>query len=177
MRVSHRGSLLKGWLFKECCIKAYYMQSWLEGRNWVGKCAQATGMTASLRILSRKADSNTWKSFTRSELKLESVHQESPHSDIFRKKPTKPLLKQKHCKRYLTWAKEKRTGASFIKCCAETILKYVYVWFIECTYVQKTHIRLSDVKSMNHKLSWICVQLNSFRSLLCKRCLINVIDL
>ncbi len=39
------------------------MQSWLEG-----KCAQATGTTASLRILSSKADSNTWESFTRSEL-------------------------------------------------------------------------------------------------------------
>ncbi len=33
------------------------MQSWLEGGNWIGKCAQATGMTASLRILSSKADS------------------------------------------------------------------------------------------------------------------------
>ncbi len=44
-------------------------------KNWVEKCAQATGMTASLRILSSKADSNTWESFTRSELKLESVHQ------------------------------------------------------------------------------------------------------
>ncbi len=53
-------------------------------------------MTASLRILSSKADSNTWESFTRSELKLESVHQESPRSDIFRKRATKPLLKQKH---------------------------------------------------------------------------------
>ncbi len=62
------------------------MQSWLEGRNWVEKCAQATGMTASLRILSSKADSNTWESFTRSELKLESVHQESRRSDIFRKR-------------------------------------------------------------------------------------------
>ncbi len=51
------------------------MQSWLEGRIWVGKGAQATGMTASLRILSSKADSNTWESFTRSGLKLESVHQ------------------------------------------------------------------------------------------------------
>ncbi len=49
------------------------MQSWLEGRIWVGKGAQATGMTASLRIQSSKADSNSWKSFTRSELKLESV--------------------------------------------------------------------------------------------------------
>ncbi len=46
------------------------MQSWLEGRIWVGKGAQATEMTASLRILSSKADSNTCESFTRSELKL-----------------------------------------------------------------------------------------------------------
>ncbi len=80
------------------------MQSWLEGRNWVGNCAQSTGMTASLKILSSKADSNTWESFTRSELKLESVHQESSRSDIFRKRATKPLLTQKH----LTWAKEKK---------------------------------------------------------------------
>ncbi len=86
------------WLFKEG----------LEGRNWVGKCAQETGMTASLRILSSKADSNTWESFTRSELKVESVHQESPRSDIFRKRATKPLLKQKHHQKHLTWAKEKK---------------------------------------------------------------------
>ncbi len=64
-------------------------------------------MTASLRILSRKADSNTWEHFTRSELKLESVHQESPRSDIFRKRATKPLLKQKHHQKHLTRAKEK----------------------------------------------------------------------
>ncbi len=65
-------------------------------------------MTASLRILSSKADSNTWESFTRSELKLESVHQESPRSDIFRKRATKPLLNQKHRQKHLTWAKEKK---------------------------------------------------------------------
>ncbi len=76
-------------------------------KMWVGKGAQATGMTASLRILSSKADSNTWESFTRSELKLESVHQESPRSDIFRKRATKPLLNQKHHQKHLTWAKEK----------------------------------------------------------------------
>ncbi len=89
---SKMGHHWKRWLFNECCIKAYQMQCWLEGRNWVGKCAQATGMTASLRILSSKADSNTWESFTRSELKLESVHQESTRSDIFRKRATKPLV-------------------------------------------------------------------------------------
>ncbi len=49
-------------------------------------------MTASLRILSSKADSNTWESFTRSGLKLKSVHQESPRWDVFRKRATKPLL-------------------------------------------------------------------------------------
>ncbi len=83
------------------------MQSWLDGRNWVGKCVQETGMTTNLRILSSKADLNTWESFTRSKLKLESVHQESPRWDVFRKRATKPLLKQKHCQKHLTWAKEK----------------------------------------------------------------------
>ncbi len=79
------------------------MQSWLEGRNWIGKCAQATGMTANLRILSSKAG---WESFTRSDWR-ESVHQESPRSDIFRKRD-KPLLKQKHHQKHLTWAKRKK---------------------------------------------------------------------
>ncbi len=84
------------------------MQSWLEGRIWVGKGAQATGMTASLRIQSSKADSNTCESFTRSELKLESVHQESPRSDVFRKRATKPLLNQRQRQKRLTWAVEKK---------------------------------------------------------------------
>ncbi len=79
---------------------------WKEGRNWVEKQAQATEMTASLRILSSKADSNTWESFTRSELKLESGHQESTRSDIFRKRATKPLLK--HRPNHLTWVKENK---------------------------------------------------------------------
>ncbi len=35
------------------------------------------------------------------------MHQESPRSDIFRKRATKPLLKQKHRQKHLTWAKEK----------------------------------------------------------------------
>ncbi len=84
------------------------MQSWLEGRIWVGKGAQATGMTANLRIQSRKADSNTCESFTRSGLKLESVHQESPRSDVFRKRATKPLLNQRQHQKRLTWDVEKK---------------------------------------------------------------------
>ncbi len=35
-------------------------------------------------------------------------HQESPRSDIFRKRATKPLLKQKHHQKHLTWTKEKK---------------------------------------------------------------------
>ncbi len=83
------------------------MHSWLEGRNWVGKSAQATGMIASLRILSSKADLNTWESFTRSELKLESVHQDS---DIFRKRATKPILKQNIVRNILPGLRRKITG-------------------------------------------------------------------
>ncbi len=65
-------------------------------------------MTASFRILSSKAYSNTWESFTRSGLKLESVHQESPRSDVFRKRATKPLLNQRQRQKRLTWAVEKK---------------------------------------------------------------------
>ncbi len=65
-------------------------------------------MTASLRIQSSKADSNTWERFTRSGLKLESVHQESPRSDVFRKRATKPLLSQRQRQKHLTWALEKK---------------------------------------------------------------------
>ncbi len=46
--------------------------------------------------------------YTRSGLKQDSLHQESPRSDIFRKRTTKPLLKQKHYQKHLTWDKEKR---------------------------------------------------------------------
>ncbi len=65
-------------------------------------------MTASLRIHSSKADSNTCESFTRSGLKLESVHQELPRSDVFRKRATKTLLNQRQRQKHLTWAVEKK---------------------------------------------------------------------
>ncbi len=78
---------------------------------WVGKCAQASGITASLRILSSTADSNIWESFTRSELKLESVHQELPRSDLFGKRATKPLLNQRQRQKHHTWTVEKNNWA------------------------------------------------------------------
>ncbi len=40
---------------------------------------------------------------------MESVHQESSRSDIFRKRATKPLLEQRQHQKYLTWAVEKKT--------------------------------------------------------------------
>ncbi len=76
-RVSHRGSLLKGVAVYRVLNQSILNAKFTGRKNLVGKGAQATGMTASLRILSSKADSNTWESFTRSGLKLESVHQES----------------------------------------------------------------------------------------------------
>ncbi len=83
----------------------------LTGRKKLGgKCAQATEMTASLRILSSKADSNTWESFTRSELKLESVHQESPRSDIFRKRATNHFWNRDIVRSILPGLRRKRTG-------------------------------------------------------------------
>ncbi len=54
-----------------------------------------------LEIQSSKADSNTCESFTRSGLKLESVHQESPRSDVFRKRATQPLLNQRQRQKIL----------------------------------------------------------------------------
>ncbi len=107
-RVSHRGSLLKG-----VAVYGVLYQSILNanvtGRKNLGrKRCTSNRMTASLRIQSSKADSNTWESFTRSGLKLESVHQESPRSDVFRKRATKPLLNQRQCQKHLTWAVEKK---------------------------------------------------------------------
>ncbi len=71
-RVSHRRSLLKGVAVYRVLYQSILNAKLTVRRIWVGKGAQATGMTASLRIQSSKADSNTWESFTRSGLKLES---------------------------------------------------------------------------------------------------------
>ncbi len=57
--LSHRGPLLKGVAVQGVLYQSI-LNAKLTGRKKLGrKCAQATGMTASLRILSSKADSNT----------------------------------------------------------------------------------------------------------------------
>ncbi len=83
-------------------------------------------MTGSLRILSSKADSNTCESFTRSGLKLESVHQESPRSDVFRKRATKPLLNQRQRQKRLTWAVEKKN--SVVQSPLSDEVNFSFIW-------------------------------------------------
>ncbi len=62
------------------------------------------------------------------------MHQESPRSDIFRKRATKPLLNQKHRQKHLTWAKEKKnwTAAQWSKdeskCCISFVNQGPRVW-------------------------------------------------
>ncbi len=70
----------------------------------------STGMTASLRILSSKANSNTWERFTRSELKLESVHQESPRSTSSGKGLPSHFWTRNIIRSILPGLRRKRTG-------------------------------------------------------------------
>ncbi len=107
-RVSHRGSLLKG-----VTVQGVLYQSMsnakLTGWKKLGrKMCTSSRDDRNLENPVKQSRFKHWESFTRSELKLESVHQESPHSDIFRKRSTKPLLNQKHRQKYLTWAGEKK---------------------------------------------------------------------
>ncbi len=106
-RVSHRRSLVKGVAVYRVLYQSILNAKLTERKN-LGRKRCTTGMTTSLRIQSSKADSNTCESFTRSGLKLESVHQESPRSDVFRKRATKPLLNQRQRQKHLTWSVEKK---------------------------------------------------------------------
>ncbi len=63
--VSHRGSLLKGVTVQGVLYQSI-LNAKLTGRKKLGgKMRTSNRMTARLRILSSKADSNTWESFTR----------------------------------------------------------------------------------------------------------------
>lgn len=64
-------------MFSKCCIKAHLSRREKCGR----KSAQAAGMTTAWKGLSGKGYSNVWGSFTRSGLRLESVHQE-PETNV-----------------------------------------------------------------------------------------------
>ncbi len=67
-------------------------------------------MTASLRILSSQTDSNTWESFTRSGLKLESGIK-APHTQRLQEKGYQShFWTRDNVRSVVTWAVEKRTG-------------------------------------------------------------------
>ncbi len=108
-RVSHRRSLLKGVAVYRVRVSKHITCSvdWKEefGQEKVHK---QQGWPQAWEYSQAKLIQNTCESFTRSELKLESVHQESPRSDVFRKRATKPLLNQRQHQKHLTWAVEKK---------------------------------------------------------------------
>ncbi len=103
-------SLLKGVAVYRVLYQSILNAKLTGRKNLSRKRCKSNKDDASLRIQSSKADSNTCESFTRSGLKLESVHQESPRSDVFRKRATKPLLNQRQRQKHLTWAVEKKNS-------------------------------------------------------------------
>ncbi len=105
--VSHRGSLLKGVAVQGVLYQSI-LNAKLTGRKKSGRKICTSNRDDHKLENTVKQSRNSWESVTRSELKQESVHQESPRSDIFRKRATNPLLKQKHRQKHLTWAVEKK---------------------------------------------------------------------
>uniref|UniRef100_A0A670XTH7 Serine/threonine kinase 33 n=1 Tax=Pseudonaja textilis TaxID=8673 RepID=A0A670XTH7_PSETE len=73
------------WITKLDVPKVLYqstlIESYVEGKSVEEKGAQAAGMTPAWRGLSGKGHSKVLGTFTRSGLRLESVHQEPPHTD------------------------------------------------------------------------------------------------
>ncbi len=57
-------------------------ESWVEGKSVEEKDAKPTERTAALWGLSSKIDSRIWVNFTRNGLRLGSMHQEPPHTDV-----------------------------------------------------------------------------------------------
>ncbi len=134
-RVSHRGALLKEGLFR--VLYQSILNAKLTGRKKLDINAQAAGMSASLRILSSKADSNTWE-----------LHKEWTEAGVsasrvttlrhLQEKSYQTLLKQKHRQKHLTWATEKKnwTVAQWSKvifsdeskCCISFVNQGPRVW-------------------------------------------------
>ncbi len=83
-RVSHRGSLLKGVAVYRVLYQSI-LNAKLTGRKQLGrKRCSSNRDDCKLENTVKQSWKLTWESFTRSGLKLESVHQESPRSDVFR---------------------------------------------------------------------------------------------
>ncbi len=106
-RVSHRGSLLKGVAVYRVLYQSI-LNAKLTGRKNLGR--KRCTSTRDDHKLENTVKQSRFKHL--GELHKEwteaGVHQESPRSDIFRKRATKPLLNQSQCQKHLTWAVEKK---------------------------------------------------------------------
>ncbi len=107
--VSHRGSLLKGGgAVQGVLYQSILMQSWLEGRKWVGKCAQTTGwpqaweycQTKPIQTLGRASQGVNW-SWSQC---IKSHHAQTSSG----KELPSHFWNRKHRQKHLTWAKEKK---------------------------------------------------------------------
>ncbi len=91
------------------------------------------------------------------------MHQESPRSDVFRKRATKPLLKLKQHQKHLTWAKEKKTwtvaqwskviSSDESKCCISFVNQGPRVWR-KCGEAQNPCCLKSSVKFPQSVMIW-----------------------
>ncbi len=105
--VSHRRSLLKGVAVHRVLYQSI-LNAKLTGRKKLGrKRCTSNRDDCKLENTVKQSRFKHLGELHKSGLKLESVHQESPRSGVFRKRATKPLLKQKQHQKHLTWAKEK----------------------------------------------------------------------
>ncbi len=81
-RVSRKHSLPKKLAVHRVLYPSMLTENWVEGKSVEEKDAQPTERTAALWGLSNKIDSRIWMNFTRKGLRMESSHQEPPHTDV-----------------------------------------------------------------------------------------------
>ncbi len=106
-RISHRGSLLKGVAVQGVLYQSI-LNAKLTGRKKLGRKKRTSNRDE--RKLENTVNQSWFKHF--GELHKEwteaGVRASRVTMLIFRKRATKPLLKQKHHQKHLTWAKEKK---------------------------------------------------------------------
>ncbi len=104
-RVSHRGSLLKGMAVYRVLYQSI-LNAKLTGRKNLGKKRCTSNRDD--RKLKNTVKQSCFKHL--GELHKEWTEAASPHSHVFRKRATKPLLSQRQRQKHLKWAVEKITG-------------------------------------------------------------------
>ncbi len=113
MRVSHRRSLLKGVAVYRVLYQSI-LNAKLTRRNHFGR-KRCTSSRDDRKL--ENTVKQSWLKYLgelhKEWMKLETVHQESPRSDVFRKRATKPLMNQRQRQKHLTWAVEKKNWTFF----------------------------------------------------------------